>query len=102
MSALLRLGLGALGLVLLALRGVAFFSSGALHGGFADQLQVLVTLPWGRAGVAEWAAAAFIACGVIVWREGGVRGLLLATPVLVLGHGWTALWLAWRLPRLSA
>lgn len=97
MNTLLRLALAAAGLALLALRGAAALGSAALHGGLPDQALVLITLPWGVAGFAEWLLAAMLAAGAIVWRERGLRGLLLGAPVFALGQGWTALWLAWRL-----
>jgi len=97
MITLLRLALAAAGLVLLALRGAAVMGSAALHGGLPDQLLVLATLPWGIAGLGEWLLGAVLAAGVIFWRERGLRGLLLGAPVFLLGQGWTALWLAWRL-----
>ena len=102
MNTLLRLALAGAGLVLLALRGAAVMGSAALHGGLPDQLLVLATLPWGVAGFGEWLAGAALAAGAIFWRERGVRGLLLGAPVFVLGQGWTALWLAWRLSQPRA
>lgn len=95
----------AIGIVALALIGVTIWAALAqreLHGDFFEQAQVLLTLPWGVAGLAGLiAASALFAVLVFLTERSWVLAALWAAPVLVLGQAWAAIWLAIRLPHLA-
>lgn len=98
-----RAALGLIGLVLAIITLSAAFANANLHGGMADQLRVFWVLPWGRDLLAQGMAG--YACVVLmIWlfERTWIQALLLCLPLLILGHAWTALWLALRLPKLAA
>jgi hypothetical protein len=99
---ILRAVIGILGLALLGLIVWAATSMQDLHGGFVDQTQVLLTLPWGIVGLADLVLG-FLLFGVLVFftERSWLLALLWAAPVLVLGNVWAAVWFVVRLPHLA-
>jgi len=98
-----RLALAAIGLILVLLSVWAWANQGGLHGSVLQQLLVVWTVPWGASAMLHLHVSFAITIILIVYAEASWRaGLLFALPVLLLGHGWTALWLALRLPRIAA
>lgn len=99
---IVRAAIGILGLALLGVVLWATFAMQDLHGGFFDQFEVVSTLPWGVAALADLYAG-FLLFSVVVFltERSWLRALLWAAPIFILGNIWTALWLVLRLPRLA-
>lgn len=91
------LALGLLGLIIWAATGMQ-----ELHGGFFDQLKVLLTLPWGVTTLADLVVG-FVLFAVIVFltERSWLLAALWAAPVLILGNVWAAIWFVIRLPHLA-
>lgn len=97
----LRATIGVLGLILLGVVLWAAFFGGDLHGSFAQQGSVLVTLPWGVATLFDlYIGFVFFAVVVFFTERSWLRAALWAVPIFLLGNIWTAVWLALRLPTL--
>lgn len=95
----------AIAVLALALLGIIIWAATAmqdLHGGFLDQAQVLLTLPWGVASVADLLIG-FVLFAVLVFltERSWLVAALWAAPVLVLGNVWAAIWFIIRLPHLA-
>lgn len=98
-----RIALAAIGLILVMISAWSWMNQGGLHGTILQQLLVVWTTPWGASGMLQLYVSYTISILLIVFTERTWRaGVLFALPVLVLGHAWTALWLALRLPRIAA
>lgn len=99
---ILRAAIGILALALLGLIIWAATTAPDLHGGFMDQAQVLLTLPWGIVSVADLAVG-FVLFAVLVFfaERSWILAALWAAPVLVLGNVWAAVWFVVRLPHLA-
>lgn len=98
-----RVLLGLIALILAATTLSAAFANANLHGGFADQMQVFFVLPWGRDILVQGMAGyAFVILIIWMFERTWILAVLLSLPLLILGHAWTALWLALRLPKLIA
>jgi hypothetical protein len=95
----------ALGILALALLGLIIWAATAgpdLHGGFMDQAQVLLTLPWGVVTLVDLVIG-FVLFAVLVFltERSWLLAALWAAPVLVLGNMWAAVWFVIRLPHLA-
>lgn len=98
----MRAAIGVGGLALLGLVLWAAFAKQGLHGAFMDQLNVLLTLPWGIATLADLLLGfVLFATLVFVAERSWIAALFWATPVFVLGNMWAALWFVIRLPYLA-
>jgi hypothetical protein len=98
----LRAVIGILGLAMLGLVLWAAFAMQDLHGTFLDQLNVLTTLPWGIAGLADlYIGFVFFSTIVFLTERSWVVAALWAAPIFVLGNIWSAVWLVIRLPHLA-
>lgn len=98
----LRAAIGISGVALLALVVWAALSSHDLHGAFAQQLGVLLTLPWGVASLSDlYLGYVLFVVVVFLTERSWIVALLWSVPILVLGNVWTAFWLAIRLPHLA-
>lgn len=98
-----RIALGVMGLLLAGLTLTAALANANLHGGFFEQMRIFLVLPWGRDVLAQGLAG--LACAaLIIWlfERTWLMSLAFCLPLLILGHAWTALWLALRLPKLAA
>ncbi|HRK63671.1 MAG TPA: hypothetical protein PLN53_04705 [Terricaulis sp.] len=99
---ILRAAIAILGLALLGVMIWAATAMQDLHGGFLDQVQVLLTLPWGVASVADLLIGlALFAVLVFLTERSWLVAALWAAPVLVLGNVWAAVWFVIRLPHLA-
>ncbi len=98
-----RVALGLISLILAAITLSGVFANANLHGDFFDQMHVFMVLPWGRDVLAQ-SLAGFAAVILMIWlfERTWIQALLLCLPLLILGHAWSALWLAWRLPKVAA
>jgi hypothetical protein len=95
--------IGIAGLALLGLVVWAVFAFVDLHGDFAQQLSVMVSLPWGVATLGDlYVGYLLFAALVFVVERSWVTAALWAAPVLVLGNAWAALWFVIRLPLIAA
>lgn len=82
---------------------IAAMANANLHGGFFQQVRVFTVLPWGRdILVQSLAGLAGIGLIIFLFERTWLQGVLLCLPLLVLGHAWSAAWLALRLPKLAA
>jgi hypothetical protein len=82
---------------------VAALANANLHGGFFQQLHVFMVLPWGRdILIQSLAGLAGMALVIFLFERTWLQGILLCLPLLLLGHAWSAAWLALRLPKLAA
>jgi hypothetical protein len=98
----LRAVIGILGLALLGLLLWAAFAMAELHGTFLDQLNVLTTLPWGLASIADlYVGFVFFSVIVFLTERSWIVAALWAAPIFVLGNIWSAVWLVIRLPHLA-
>jgi len=99
----LRVALGVGGLLVLAMMVWAAFAKPDLHGGFFTQAQVFLVLPWGRALMADTLLGyAIVALLMALSERSWALAIVWAAPLLLLGHAWTAIWLALRLPGLAS
>lgn len=97
-----RIALAAIGLILTLVAAGAWVNQGGLNGTMLQQLLVVWTTPWGASGLLQLCVSFALTALLILFTERSWRvGLLLCLPVLLIGHAWTALWLALRLPRLA-
>ena len=97
-----RAAIGIAGLALLALVIWAAFAMQDLHGSFADQFNVVTTLPWGIATLADlYVGFALFAVLVFLTERSWLVAALWALPVFLLGNIWAALWFVIRLPHLA-
>jgi hypothetical protein len=89
----LGVGLAFFALVVWAIATASFFASFA----------AITADPWGLVTLADLYLG-FLLIGLVIWAvEGpGLRAILIALSILVLGNVVTAIWLAIRLPRLMA
>lgn len=94
-----------IGVCALALLGIvlwALFAKQELHGAFMDQFNVIVTLPWGIATLADlFIGFILFATLVFVVERSWIAAVFWAAPVFVLGNIWAALWFVVRLPYLA-
>ncbi|HVK81263.1 MAG TPA: DUF1475 family protein [Verrucomicrobiae bacterium] len=98
----LRAAIGICGLALLGLVLWAAFAKPDLHGTFMDQFNVVTTLPWGVAGLADlFIGFVFFATIVFLTERSWVVAALWAAPIFILGNIWSAVWLVIRLPHLA-
>lgn len=98
----LRAVIGILGLALLGLVIWAAFAMQDLHGTFLDQFGVVITLPWGIAGLADlYVGFVFFAVIVFLTERSWMVAALWALPIFILGNIWSAVWLVIRLPHLA-
>lgn len=98
-----RVALGLIGLLLAAVTLSAALANTNLHGGFFDQIRIFLVLPWGRDVLAQGLAGlALAALMMFLFERTWLLALAFCLPLLILGHGWTALWLALRLPKVAA
>lgn len=99
----LRVLLGVAGVAMLGAMVWAAFASPELHGGFFTQAQVFLVLPWGRALLADTLLGyALIALLMALSERSWALAIIWIAPLLLLGHAWTAIWLAVRLPALAS
>jgi hypothetical protein len=98
----LRAAIALFGLALLGLVIWAATSMQELHGSFLQQLEVLTTLPWGIAAIADlYIGFVFFAVIVFLTERSWVVALLWSAPIFVLGNIWAAIWLVVRMPQLA-
>lgn len=98
----LRAAVAILGLAMVALILWAAFATPDLHGTFFDQLNVLTTMPWGVATLADLIIGfVFFAIIVFLTERSWVVAALWAAPIFILGNAWAAVWLVIRLPHLA-
>ncbi len=98
----MRAVIGVLGLALLGLVLWAALAKHELHGGFFDQFDVVTTLPWGIAALADlYLGFLLLATLVFLTERSWLTAAFWAAPVFVLGNVWSALWLVIRLPYLA-
>jgi hypothetical protein len=98
----LRAAVAILGLAMVALILWAAFANPDLHGTFFDQLNVLTTMPWGVATLADLIIGfIFFAIIVFLTERSWVVAALWAAPIFILGNAWAAVWLVIRLPHLA-
>lgn len=98
----LRAAVAILGLAMVALILWAAFAAPDLHGTFFDQLNVLTTMPWGVATLADLIIGfIFFAIIVFLTERSWVVAALWAAPIFILGNAWAAVWLVIRLPHLA-
>ncbi|WP_135210000.1 DUF1475 family protein [Vitreimonas flagellata] len=98
----LRAAVAILGLAMVALILWAAFAAPDLHGTFFDQLNVLTTMPWGVATLADLIIGfTFFAIIVFLTERSWVVAALWAAPIFILGNAWAAVWLVIRLPHLA-
>jgi hypothetical protein len=98
----LRAVIGILGLALLGLVIWAAFAMQDLHGSFLDQFGVVITLPWGIAGLADlFVGFVFFSTIVFLSERSWMVAALWALPIFILGNIWSAVWLVIRLPHLA-
>jgi hypothetical protein len=98
----LRAAVALLGLALLGLVLWAALAKHELHGDFFTQFDVLTTLPWSIATIADlYVGLLLMAALMFLVERSLVSAALWAAPLLVLGNIWAALWLVIRLPRLA-
>lgn len=98
----LRAVVGILGLALLGLVIWAAVAMQDLHGTFLDQLNVITTLPWGLATLADlYVGFVFFGAIVFLTERSWMVAALWAAPVFILGNIWSAVWLVVRLPHLA-
>lgn len=99
---ILRAAIGILGLALLGIIIWAATGMQELHGSFIEQLQVITTLPWGVASLADLLVGfVLFAALVFLTERSWILALVWAAPVLILGNVWAALWFVIRLPHLA-
>lgn len=97
----LRVVIGMAGLALLGVVVWAFFDYPEIHGDFFQQLGVVISLPWGRAGLVDlYVGFLIFATLVFITERSWLRAAAWALPVFVLGNIWAALWFVLRLPDL--
>lgn len=98
----LRAAVAILGFAMVALILWAAFAKPDLHGTFLDQFNVLTTMPWGVASLADLVIGfAFFAIIVFLTERSWVVAALWAAPIFILGNAWSAVWLVIRLPHLA-
>jgi hypothetical protein len=98
----LRAAVAILGLAMAALILWAAFAKPELHGTFLDQFNVLTTMPWGVATLADLVIGfIFFAIIVFLTERSWVVAALWAVPIFILGNAWAAVWLVIRLPQLA-
>lgn len=98
----MRAVIGVCALALLGLVLWAAFAKQDLHGVFMDQVNVLLTLPWGIATLADLLVGFILfATLVFVVERSWIASVFWAAPVFVLGNMWAALWFIVRLPHLA-
>ncbi|MEZ5995924.1 MAG: DUF1475 family protein [Hyphomonadaceae bacterium] len=98
----LRAFIGILGLALLGLVVWAAVALRDLHGTLFDQLNVVTTLPWGAAMLADlYVGFIFFAVVVFLTERSWMVAALWAAPIFFVGNIWSAVWLIIRLPHLA-
>jgi hypothetical protein len=98
----LRAVIGILGLALLGLVIWAAFAMQDLHGTFLDQFGVMITLPWGIAGLADlYIGFVFFSVIVFLTERSWMVAALWSLPIFLIGNIWAAVWLVIRLPHIA-
>ncbi|HWA01109.1 MAG TPA: hypothetical protein VG841_12420 [Caulobacterales bacterium] len=98
----LRAAIGIAGLALLGVALWAAFALTDLHGAFIDQFNVITTLPWGVATLADlYMGFLFFSIIVFLTERSWFVAALWAAPIFLVGNVWSALWLVIRLPHLA-
>ncbi|MET0182708.1 MAG: hypothetical protein ABW199_07475 [Caulobacterales bacterium] len=97
-----RAVIGIMGLALLGLLIWAAVAMTDLHGSLLDQLDVIVSLPWGVVSIADlYAGFVLFAVLVFLTERTWWQAALWAAPIFIVGNVWAAIWFVVRLPHLA-